>query len=163
MKKLESTWSSLNPTVTFDARFLDQQIEETYQFLINIMSIFGFVAFLAISIACLGLLGMAVYTTETKIKEISIRKVFGASRSQLVFQLSKAFVILLIVASCIAVPLTYLLFDQVVLSNFAYRIQISILELSSGFVIILLIGLLTLGSQTWKAANSNPAEHLRGE
>lgn len=162
MKKLEASWGQLS-NHAFSARFLDIQIEETYQFLLNIMTLFGFIAVLAISIACLGLLGMAVYTTETRLKEISIRKVFGASVRQLVFGLSKGFFVLLLIAALIATPLAYLLFDQVILNNFAYRISIGPVELLSGFLLILVLGLLTIGSQTWKAARANPAENLRGE
>ncbi len=162
MQKIEQSWQKLDAYQSMHARFLDEEIEATYQFLIDIMKVFGFVAFLAISIACLGLLGMTVYTTETKLKEISIRKVFGASEGQLIFGLSKGFIYLLLIAALIATPLIFLLFDQVVLNNFAYRINIGLMELSSGFLIILILGLLTIGSQTWKAARANPAENLRG-
>ena len=162
MKKLEKSWTQVSKQ-PFSAHFLDAYIEETYQFLLNVMTLFGFFAALAISIACLGLLGMAVYTTETRLKEISLRKIFGASVGQLVFSLSRGFTVLLLIASLIATPLAYLLFDQVILNNFAYRVNIGPVELVSGFVLIFVLGLLTIGSQTWKAARTNPAEHLRGE
>ena len=147
----------------FKAQFVDEQLGEVYAFFVDIMRLFGFVAMLCITIACLGLLGIAVYTTETRLKEISIRKIFGASAGQLVMTLSKGFIYLILIAALIAVPISYLLFDQVILNNFAYRISIGWLELSSGLFFVLILGLLTIGSQTFKAIKTNPAQNLRME
>ena len=163
LSKLEDTWKGLSPDQAFEARFYDEQIEEAYLFLINIVKIFGFLGFLAISIASLGLLGMAVYTIETRSKEIGIRKVFGAHPWQLVRLLSQGFVRLLFIAALIALPLTYLLFDKVVLNNFAYRVSINAFDLLIGVLLFFLLGLFTIGSQTWKAATVNPVKVLRNE
>lgn len=106
---------------------------------------------------------MGVYTAETRLKEISIRKVLGASQQSLVKLLSKSFMFLLVLAAAIALPVTYLLFDSVILAGQAYRAPIGVLELVLGVVIIFAIGFITIGSQTWKAARANPAQTLRME
>jgi len=162
-KKIEAAWAEFDPVHEFEGSFYDERIEQAYAEFSVMFTIIGFLAFLTISIAALGLLGMGVYTAETKLKEISIRKVLGATEGHLVKLLSKSFMWLLIIASAIAIPLTYFLFDQVLLANNAYKANIGIVELFLGVVIIFTIGFVTIGSQTWKAAKSNPAQTLRTE
>ena len=163
MAALDRRWQELDTGRDFEAQFFDAQIEEAYGFLINSVKIFGYLAFTAIAIACLGLLGMAVYTIETRKKEVGIRKVFGASAWQLVKLLSMGFVRMLVIAALIALPLMYLLFDTVVLNQFVYRISIGIVELGTGLALLFLLGLLVIGTQTRKAALANPMEALQGE
>jgi len=127
------------------------------------IKVIGFLAFLAISIASMGLFGMVVFTTETRLKEISIRKVLGASEGKLVYLLSKGFLLLLSLAALIALPITYLFFDKVVLSNFAYHEPIRLTEILIGFLIIMIIAFLMVLSQTLKVARRNPAEVLKNE
>ncbi len=154
---LEAAWDQIRPGQTFEARFLEDQIEEAYLFLLNNVQLFGFLAFVAISIACLGLLGMAVYTTEVRLKEISIRKVFGAGEWRLVRLLSSGFIQILAGAALFAVPLAWYLFDQLILNNFAFRIAVGPVELGAGILLLFALGFLTIVSQTWKAARANPA------
>ncbi len=116
----------IDPVHPLDAKFYDEQIEEAYSQFSVMARVIGFFSFLAICIASLGLLGMVIYTTEKRLKEISIRKVLGASESMLVYLLSKGFLVLLIVAALIAIPATWLFFDKVVLVNFAYHQPISL-------------------------------------
>lgn len=163
VQALDRRWQALDTGRDFQAQFFDAQIEEAYGFLINSVRMFGYLAFTAIAIACLGLLGMAVYTTETRRKEVGIRKVFGASTWQLIALLSKGFVRMLLTAALIALPLMYLLFDSVVLNQFAYRISIGVVELGAGLALLFCLGLLMIGSQTRKAALADPVESLRGE
>jgi ABC-type antimicrobial peptide transport system permease subunit len=127
------------------------------------IKIIGFLSFLAISIASMGLFGMVVFTTETRLKEISIRKVMGASSGNLVFLLSRGFLSLLSISALIALPVTYFFFENVVLTNFPYHTPVQIAELSVGLLAVLLIAFIMIGSQTMKAARSNPAEVLKGE
>ncbi len=162
MSQLEDVWVNLQPNNSFTAAFLQEQLDNSYDFLKNAMTLFSFLAFLAISIACLGMLGMAMFSAETRAKEVSIRKIFGASIWQIFFSLSRRFYILLAIASFIAIPIVYLLFDQVILANFAFRVNIGPVELLSGLVIVLFLGLASIGSQTWRVAKVNPADTLRG-
>ncbi len=163
MTKLEEAWEQVDEAHGLESSFYDEDIEAAYSEYSIMYTIVGFLAFIAISIAALGLLGMAVYTSETRLKEISIRKVLGATEMQLIKLLGGGFFWLLIISSVLAVPITYYLFDSVVLVDSANRIEIGVLEIVSGLLILFGIGLLTIGSQTWKAARTNPANSLRNE
>lgn len=160
--KIEAAWKKIDKVHPLDAKFYDEQIEEAYNEFSALIKIIGFLAFLAISISSLGLFGMVVFTTETKLKEISIRKVLGAGEGGLIYLLSKGFVILLSLSACIALPVTYLLFDQLVLSNFAYHLPIGV-ELTFGFILVMVIAFAMIGSQTLKIARTNPATVLKNE
>ncbi len=127
------------------------------------VKIVGVLAFLAITIAALGLLGMVMFTTETRLKEISIRKVMGASENSLVYLLGRGFLLLLVISSVIAVPLTILLFNNVILSDVAYHADISIIDTLSGPALVILVGMITTGIITFFAARANPATILRNE
>ena len=106
---------------------------------------------------------MVVFTTETKLKEISIRKVLGASETGLIYLLCKGFLLLLVISTVIALPVTYLFFDKVVLTKFPYHQAISITDMLGGSLIVMLLAFLLIGSQTVKAARNNPAKVLKSE
>ncbi|MCE7994537.1 MAG: FtsX-like permease family protein [Roseivirga sp.] len=163
MERVESAWNAVADGKEFQAEFYDQKLQSTYSQYATIYTIVGFLAFITISIAVLGLLGMAIYTAETRLKEISVRKILGASEASLVKLLARGFIWMLAIAALIAVPLSYYLFDSVVLSESVNRISIGITELFSGVLFIFLIGFVTIASQTWKTAKSNPAQTLRSE
>nr|MBA3683584.1 ABC transporter permease [Bacteroidota bacterium] len=117
-------------------------------------------ACLAIIIACMGLLGLASYSTEKRIKEIGIRKVMGASVLNIVSLLSKDFVKLVIIANIIAWPLGWWLVSKW-LQDFAYRVDMSWWIFALAGFTSLIIALLTVSTQTLKAAKSNPINNLR--
>ncbi|WP_373552113.1 ABC transporter permease [Haliscomenobacter sp.] len=119
--KIESTWKKVDRIHPFDAKFYEEEIEAAYSEFSAMIKIIGFLAFLAISIASMGLFGMVVFTTETRLKEIGIRKVMGASSGNLVFLLSRGFLTLLSISALIALPVTYLFFENVVLRRFPYH------------------------------------------
>ena len=163
MARLETAWKSIDHVHPFDAKFYKDSIEKAYSEMSAMIKIIGFLSFLAISIASMGLFGMVVFTTETRLKEISIRKVMGASSGNLVFLLSRGFFILLCISAAIAIPITYLFFEGVVLSNFPYHSPIGVVELFGGLLCVLVIAFIMIGSQTLKATRSNPAQVLRSE
>jgi putative ABC transport system permease protein len=163
MSKIESTWKKIDRVHPFQAKFFDEEIEEAYSEYSSIIKIIGFLSFLAISIASMGLFGMVVFTTETRLKEISIRKVMGASSGSLVYLLSRGFLFLLAISALIALPLTYIFFENVVLTNFPYHTPVQIAELFAGLLAVLVIAFIMIGTQTMKAARSNPAEVLKSE
>ena len=163
MNKLESIWTKVDKVHPFEASFLDEQVRSFYAHYASVFRIFRFLAFLAISISTMGLLGMAVFTTETRIKEISIRKVLGASEKNLILVLSKSFIYMLLISALIAIPFTYFFFSSFVLEEFTERIPIGFMELAPGALLIIAIGFLTIGWQTLKAAKTNPADMLRDE
>jgi ABC-type lipoprotein release transport system permease subunit len=163
LAKIESTWKKIDRVHPFQAKFYDEEIEDAYSEFSTMIKIIGFLSFLAISIASMGLFGMVVFTTETRLKEISIRKVMGASSGNLIYLLSRGFLVLLSISALIALPVTYLFFENVVLTNFPYHTPVQIAELFVGLLAVLLIAIIMIGSQTMKAARSNPAEVLKSE
>jgi ABC-type antimicrobial peptide transport system permease subunit len=161
--KVEGLWKSVDPVHPMEAQFYNDAIEDAYHELSAMIKVIGFLSFIAISIASLGLLGMVVFTTETRLKEISIRKVLGASSGNLVVMLSRGFIVLIGVSALVAIPLTYLFFENVVLTNFPFHEPIGVLELFGGLIAVLVIAFVMIGSQTISAAASNPAEVLKCE
>ena len=163
MARIESAWKTIDPVHPFRAEFYDEAIEDAYSEFSTMIKIIGFLSFLAVSIASMGLFGMVVFTTETRIKEIGIRKVMGASPGNLVFLLSRSFLLLLSISAFVALPVTYLFFENFVLTNFPYHQPVQIVELSAGLLVVLLIAFIMIGSQTMKAAKRNPVETLKSE
>ncbi|MBC7866375.1 MAG: FtsX-like permease family protein, partial [Gloeobacteraceae cyanobacterium ES-bin-316] len=121
-----------------------------------------FLALLAVLVSCLGLLGMAVYTAETRRKEIGIRKVLGSGVLQIIFLLSKNFMLLLGIAVVIATPIAYML-NNIWLQFFASRVAISPSVLIVGISILTAISLFIVFSQGWRVSRINPVKSLRAE
>lgn len=163
MAWVEAAWKKIDAKHPLQARFYDDEIAEAYSMFSVMIRIIGFLAFLAVCIASVGLLGMIVFTTETKLKEVSIRKVLGASEGNLIALLSRGFLALLLVAAVVALPVTYLFFDRVVLPLFAYHDPIHWIDMVAGLAGILLIASIMIGSQTLKVARTNPATVLKTE
>ena len=163
MDKLETAWRKVDDIHPFEAMFYEQHIQDVYYSYKLMYNVFTFLAFLAISIAAMGLLGMAVFTIETRMKEISVRKVMGASESGLIFLLTSGFLISLLIAAAIAIPSTYLFFERFILEDYVNRIDIGWVEILPGVAVIFIIGWAAISWQTVKAAKTNPAEMLRNE
>lgn len=163
LEKLEQIWKGVDPLHPFEATFYDDQIQKAYSEYYAMAKIIAFLTLLTVVIASLGLLGMVVFTTETKLKEISIRKSFGADERNLIYLMGKGFLFMLIISAIISLPFTYLIFDKIVLSDVTYRSPIGVLELFSGILVVTVIALVMIGSQTFKAARSNPATVLKNE
>lgn len=160
---IESVWKTIGGEKKFEARFFEEEIEEAYSTYDSMIKICGFLGFLAITISCLGLLGMVVYTAETRTKEIGVRKVMGASTTAIAILLSKDYVKLMLIAAMIATPITYLFFDKLLLGREYYRIQIGFLEIFISLALMFLLGVGTILSQTLRAAKANPVDTLRCE
>lgn len=161
LAKIEAAWKQTDPVHPFTATFYDEEIEAAYsQFSILVRTI-GFLAFLAISIASMGLFGMVVFATETRLKEIGIRKVMGAEAGSLVFLLGRGFLLMLSVSAVIALPVTYVFFQAFVLPNFPYHTPVQPMELFAGLLMVMGIAFVMIASQTLKAARSNPVAVLR--
>jgi putative ABC transport system permease protein len=163
IEEMEESWKSIGTTTTFQSRFFKDEIEETYSFYFSLIKLCGFLGFLAITISCLGLLGMVVYSTGNRMKELGIRKVMGASSYNLAVLLSAGYMKLMLVAAVIATPVTYLLFDQFLLHMQHYRFDIGLPEILISLLIMAVLGLATILSQTISAARSNPVDTLRSE
>ena len=163
VKTIEKAWSAVNPGLKIDYKEVESEINQFYEiFFGDIVKVLGFIAILAILISCLGLLGMATYTTETRIKEISIRKILGSSGSALVLLLSKGFLTMLVLAVALGVPAAYFI-NNIWLNLIAYHTSLDLSAISIGVCILILFGLLTIGSQTIRATFVKPVENLKGE
>lgn len=163
MQSLERGYKKMDPVNPFDASFYDDKIARAYQTEKTSHTIISFLAFLAISISALGLLGMVVFTAETKIKEISIRKVLGASIRNLTLLLSRSFLIMMLIAGSIAIPLTLYIVDHKILNEYSHRAEIGFFEVFSGLFIVLALGTFIIGWQIRKAVVQNPVNLLRNE
>jgi len=160
---VDAAWVKVNPAVKADYKDFAAEVHKLYNILFgDLVNVLGVIASLAIVISCLGLLGMATYTTETRIKEISIRKVLGSTDGALIYLLSKGFIAILLMAIIIAVPAAYFI-NNLWLEKLAYHVTVSVPMILSGVFILILFGALTVGSQTWRAAFVKPVENLKGE
>jgi len=159
---IEEQWKKFVPGKPFEYFFLDEDFNRLYQSEQKTGQIFTTFSVLAIFIACLGLLGLTIFTVERRIKEIGIRKVLGASVSTIVFLVSKEFLKWVLIANLIAWPVAYYFMSNW-LENFAYKTEINVWLFILSAFIALLIALLTVSSQTIKAATMNPVKSLRYE
>ncbi len=159
---MEEHSRQLNPAFPFEYHFVDQDFEKIYRSEMTIGSLASIFALVAIFVSCLGLLGLASYTAEQRIKEISLRKVLGASVGNLMTLLSSEFSRLVIISFVLAAPLAYYLMEQW-LQGFAYRVDLtfSVFLLAGGGA--LMLAWLTVAYQSYRAARTNPAEVLRNE
>lgn len=157
---METLWKTIGGEGQFTARIFSDEIRDAYSFYLMITKLWSFLGLLAITVACLGLLGTVSFTTRKRVKEISIRKVMGASAESLVLLLSKEFVILMVVASAITIPVMYVLFNHLLGNTQHYSIDIGWVEILVSLAIMLCLGLVTVLSQTLKAANANPVDNL---
>jgi putative ABC transport system permease protein len=160
--KLELTWDKIDPDHEMDGEFLDERIRFYYTFFEDIMYTVGFATLLAIIIAAFGLLGMATYSTRTRTKEIGIRKVFGAEVNHIVLLISKSYLWLMLIAALIGGIIAYLV-NNLWLQELSKSVDFGIGTILAGVFIVALIGLLTISSQTLKAAKTKPATTLKDE
>jgi len=159
---IESKWKTLIPNRPFNYFFLDEFFDKQYRSEVRFGKLFLNFALLAIFISCLGLLGLASYSTMQRTKEIGIRKVMGASVGGIVNLLSKDFLILVLISFVIAAPVAWLGMHSW-LKDFAYRIDISWWVFLLSGIIAVVIALGTISFQAIKAALANPVKSLRTE
>jgi len=159
---IEKTWKEHLPGHPFDYAFLDEYFDSMYKSEADTGRLFGYFSLIAILIGCMGLFGLASFTVEQRTKEIGVRKVLGASISNIVTLLSKDFMKWVVLSGIIAYPAVYLLMKNW-LSNFAYRTNIQIVTLILAGFTVVLVAFLTVSFQAIKAALTNPAKTLRYE
>lgn len=146
----------------FEYQFLDDSFDQLYKRDVRLGEMFGFFTLLAILIASLGLFGLAAYTTEQRMKEIGVRKVLGATVTNIVGLLSKDYIKLVLLGFIIAVPLAWYIMNRW-LEDFAYRIDIEWWMFALAGLLAVVIALLTVSSQSVKAALMDPVKSLRSE
>ena len=159
---IETEWNKLEPSHPFRYTYLDQKFGALLRQQENFGTMFLFLTILAIIISAMGLYGLASYTAEQRTKEIGIRKVLGASVSQIMNMLTKDFIKLVLIANIFAWPITYLLAKNW-LTNFSYQIDMPIMPFIFATILALIIAIITVSSQAYLAANSDPVKALKYE
>ena len=159
---LKQISQTLNPAYPFSYNFLDKDLDNLYRGERQMGSIFNLFTALAVFISCLGLYGLSAFMAEQRTKEIGVRKVLGASVFSIVYLLSSNFTKLILIAICIAVPLSWLAIGKW-LDGFAYRINISWTIYFVSCVVALCVAWLTVSYESVKAAVGNPVKSLRAE
>jgi putative ABC transport system permease protein len=160
--QVEAISKKYNPERPFSYYFLDEAFDNYFVAEQRLTKMLGAFTVFAVCISCLGLFGLATFTAETRIKEIGIRKVLGASILQITSLLSKDFVKLVLWANVIGLPIAYYLMDKW-LAEFTYKTEISWWVFGLSGISALLIALLTVSWQSIKAALMNPVKSLRSE
>ena len=162
ISKIQAAWKEVYPEEEFTYTFFDKSIEKFYKKEQEIASLLNWCMGLTIFISCLGLLGLAIYTTTQRTKEIGVRKVLGASVTQIVSLLSKDFVQLVLIAFVIAAPVAWWAMHKW-LQDFAYRTNISWWIFGLSGIAMVTVALVTLSFQTVRSATANPVKSLRTE
>jgi putative ABC transport system permease protein len=160
LDEVKEVWSSLSGGAAFNFTFVDQAMENQYKNEFNLGKIVRTATVLAVVIGSLGLYGLALLSMQSRIKEISIRKVMGATEKSLLLLLSKEYVWLVVLCLVFSAPITYYLMQQWLLS-FEYRIEIGAGVFLMAGGLSLLIALLTIATQTIKTTLTQPAKTLR--
>jgi putative ABC transport system permease protein len=158
---IKTAWKKINPGQNFEGGWLYDELYERKSAW-GTVSMLGFLALISVTLASLGLLGMVVYSTETRKKEIGIRKVMGASVTAIMALISKSFLRLVVIAGLIALPVSYTL-GYFFLNLFANRVGVGAELLVFSFTGMLILSLLVICSQVYKAAAENPVKSLRTE
>lgn len=162
MSQVNDVVKSINPDFPVDARFIDDGFEQKFNNEKLLGTLANWFGGFAIFISCLGLLGLALFMAEQRKREISIRKVLGANTTDILTLLNKDFVKLVAIANLIAFPLAYVIVNKW-LSNFEFRVGISMLPFVLAILLCLIIAILTVSVQSVKVAKANPIDALKYE
>lgn len=159
---MQSSWKTIVPDVAFEYTFLDEDFANLYKADTQLSRIVGILSGIAIIIAALGLFGLATYATEKRVKEIGVRKVFGASVRSITLLLNRDFLKPVLLASLIAWPIAWIIL-RAWLNHFAFRIELNVWVFLVTALLASLIAFITVSFRTLKAALSNPVNSLRTE
>jgi len=162
MRFIRGTWNDHFPGVPFEYSFLDESFDREYRYEEQMGRLLAIITSLGFFIACLGLFGLASFVARSRKKEIGIRKVLGASTSDIVTMLSKRFVLLILLAVIIASPIAWFSMHKW-LQDFAYRIDMNVFVFFVAAAGALMIALATVGLQGFRVAIANPADSVRDE
>ena len=162
MQSIEKTWNNTFPDFVYEYKFLDDKVESFYKQENQLAQLYKIFAVIAIFLSCLGLYGLASFMAIQRIKEVGIRKVLGATTTNIVYLFSKEFIILISIAFIIATPIAWYYMNKW-LQDYVYRISLSWWIFFAGGVVAIVIALATVSFQAIKAAIANPVKSLRTE
>ncbi|HTY64689.1 MAG TPA: FtsX-like permease family protein [Acidobacteriota bacterium] len=159
---LQGKFAQYDPKHPFEYKFLDDMLDKQYLPEERLMKMTGIFSAICIFIACMGLFGLAAFTTEQRSKEIGIRKALGASASQIILMLSRKILLLVLVGAIVASIIAYYAIEEW-LAGFAYRVGINPLVFVVSTILVLLVAFVTVSLQSYKTAQANPALMMRYE
>ena len=162
LQSLKKIWQQFIPDIPFEYSFMDEDFDRFYRKEEKMAATFTSFSIIAIGLSFLGIIGLTTFVTLQRTKEIGIRKILGASISSILLLLSKDYIKLILIAFIIAIPVANYFITEW-LKEFAYRIEVQWWMFVMPGVLVLFIALLSVTSQTWKAAHTNPVESLRYE
>ncbi|WP_057940103.1 ABC transporter permease [Algoriphagus resistens] len=162
LSTIEENWQAINPGVPFEYSFLDEEMAKVYAEEVRLKKVAYTFTSLAILISLLGIWGLVSYSLDQRTKEIGVRKVLGASVTELTQLLSKEFVVLVVISIVIGAPLAYLAMDSW-LSGFAYKINNTSFLLITSAILTLSVSIVTVIYKTINAANANPIDSIMKE
>lgn len=162
LNEIKETWQALAPEEAFSFTFMDENLNQQYLAESKLSNIISLATLLAILVACLGLFGIATLTIAQRTKEIGVRKVLGASTSNIVLMINKNFAALALIATLIAAPISWYFINEW-LADFAYRIDIQWWVFALSGILAIAVAFLTVSFQSVRAAMANPVNSLRSE
>tara|TARA_R110002167_G_scaffold44158_2_gene133094 strand:- start:1049 stop:3481 length:2433 start_codon:yes stop_codon:yes gene_type:complete len=160
--EIENKWNEMAPGQPFDYQFMDEAFNTTYEAELKLSQIFFIFTILSIFIACLGLFGLAAFNAEKRTKEIGVRKVLGATVSQISYRLTVDFLKLVGIAILVSLPLGWFAMNKW-LEDFSYRIDMGVGVFVLAAVLSIVVAIVTVSYQSIKAAIVNPVKSLRSE
>jgi ABC-type antimicrobial peptide transport system permease subunit len=162
IKSLEKTWNQLVPEFPLEYTFIDEDYERLFRSQVRLTGLLKYFTILALIIASLGLYGLSAYSTERRTNEIGIRKVMGADSMKIVYTMAREYLILVLISLLISLPAGWLITDKL-LNQFAYRIDLSLSVFAGIAAGAMLVAVLTVSFQAFRASRINPAEALKVE
>jgi len=162
LQKIEAAWNEVYPDYMFEYSFLDDHLASLYEEENKVFALVQIFSGLSIFIGCIGLFGLISFIVVQRMKEIGVRKVLGASVPNIIFNLSKEFIYLELIAFALAVPIAWYSMSTW-LEGFAYRIELEPIIFISGLILSMVIAIVTVGYQAAKAASANPVDALKDE
>ncbi len=162
LPQITDIWNNFSPLYPIEYRFVNEQFAELYESDTRQRKVFFAFSIIAIVVACLGLFGLATFNAEKRSKEMGIRKILGATMSDLLLAFNKEVLIIISISFAIAVPLTYLLAEEW-LQNYAYRINNGVTSYIIAGVVVMVLAIITVSYQTVKVAWANPVNSLKDE
>jgi len=163
IEKINAAWATIDASVNFEPVFVSDAIEKKYESFYGIINIMNTTGAAVIIIALLGQFGMALYNAQSRVKEIGVRQVLGASFYSLTKLFSKRLAISLTVSALITIPLIFFVFKELIFPSFSVKMEFSVLHVGAALLFLWITALAIMTFQTWQTAKVNPSESLRNE
>lgn len=162
IEHIRKTLQKFDPDYPYVIKFYDEVLQQTYEQELRVTSQITLFSLVAIFICIVGVFGLVVFDSEYRRKEISVRKVMGATSGEIIMMFNRSYIITLVICFAIGAPLAYVMVSEW-LKNFAYRTPVYWWVFAVAFIVVAAITILTVTFQNWQAANENPVNNIKGE